>query len=67
MFYGPNDFQSFAELDAALKRCVDSLNRRGVASINGMIDVDIPYTVDGVPGMAGLLRTEEGWTFCTEL
>ena len=62
-----SNFSSFDELNAALKRVVDMLNRRGVASVNGMIDIDEPYTVNGVPGMAGILRTEEGWTFCTEL
>ena len=67
MFDSSNKFQTFAELDAALKHCVETLNRRGVASINGMIDVDITYTVNGVSGVACLLRTEEGWTYCTEL
>ena len=67
MFYGPNNFETFAELEKALKHCVDTLNRRGVAAINGLIDYDIPYTVNDLPGMASIFRTSEGWIFTTEI
>ena len=67
MFENFNAFQNFAELNDELNRVISTLNRRGVASVNGLIDIDIPYTVNGVSGMASVFRVREEWTFTTEI
>ena len=67
MIENAHDFHSFAELDAELNRLICALNRLGMPSINGLIDYDISYTVNGVPGMVSIFRAGDCWTFMTEI